>query len=265
VGVYLVYQSMAMNILLLLIVSIVTVTQGKIFIQQYHTKYRPLSAVKMGTGQISSTVINNDMSQRLIVGSSSNAATAAAVRTTMASERMPPTNIPKGSSPDENGGGTSSSTSSSSSRIAGNMYRKDIPSTGDNNNNNNRNRSGKIKRTLHQCDISIRKRQKVKRTTALHCAKSMIQEEDRLSIDTETSAESKKEDIDDNNEDPMQKEVDDNATEEFRFDDYYIEPINTGIYIYIYIYIYIHMYVYIYIHIYIYTYIYIYMYIYIYI
>eukprot|EP00596_Hydrurales_sp_CCMP1899_P008322 CAMPEP_0119048582 /NCGR_PEP_ID=MMETSP1177-20130426/59633_1 /TAXON_ID=2985 /ORGANISM="Ochromonas sp, Strain CCMP1899" /LENGTH=662 /DNA_ID=CAMNT_0007024655 /DNA_START=245 /DNA_END=2230 /DNA_ORIENTATION=- len=180
-----------MNILLLLIVSIITVTQGKIFIKQYC----PTSAVKMGTGHISCTVINNDMSQILI--------------------------------------GSSNSSSSSRSRIAGNMYRRDIPSAGD---NIDRNRSGKIKRTLHYCDTSTQ----VRRSTALHCAKSMIQEdesmiqgeemmiqeEDRLSIDTETSAESKKEAIDD--EDPIQNRVDDNITEEFGFDDYYVEPINTG-------------------------------------
>jgi hypothetical protein len=81
---------MAMNILLLLIASIITVTQGKIFIRHYC----PSSGVKMGTGHISCTVINNDMSQILI--------------------------------------GSSSSSSSSRSRIAGNMYMKDNPSTNDN-------------------------------------------------------------------------------------------------------------------------------------
>jgi hypothetical protein len=85
-----------------------------------------------------------------------------------------------------------------------------------------RNKRAEIKAIPNNCDIYSNKRQKVKRLTALYCAEGMIQEEDTVMIDVKISTKST--DIDD--EDTVGNEGEDNVNEEFRYDDYYVEPVN---------------------------------------
>jgi hypothetical protein len=79
-----------------------------------------------------------------------------------------------------------------------------------------------IKGRPNNCDIYSNKRQKVKRLTALYCAEGMIQEEDTVMTDVKTPTETS-DDIDNKNEDKVKE---DDVNEEFRYDDYYVEPVN---------------------------------------